>query len=37
MVIEAASLEEAIEVAHTCTTFGCDGSVEVRPVQDHRM
>jgi hypothetical protein len=37
MVIEAASLEDAIEVARTCPTFECDGSVEVRPVLDHRM
>jgi hypothetical protein len=37
MVIEAASLEDAIEVARTCPTYEFDGSVEVRPVQDHRM
>jgi hypothetical protein len=37
MVIEAASLEDAIAVARTCPTYEFDGSVEVRPVQDHRM
>jgi hypothetical protein len=37
MVIEAASLEDAIEVARTCPTYEFDGSVEVRPVQDHRI
>jgi hypothetical protein len=37
MVIEAASLEDAIEVARTCPTYELDGSVEVRPVQDHRI
>ena len=37
MVIEAASLDDAIAVAHTCPTFEFDGSVEVRPVQDHRI
>jgi hypothetical protein len=36
MVIEATSLEDAIEVARTCPTYEFDGSVEVRPVQDHR-
>jgi hypothetical protein len=36
LVIEAASLEDAIEVARTCPTYEFDGSVEVRPVQDHR-
>ena len=36
MVIEAASLEDALEVARTCPTYEFDGSVEVRPVQDHR-
>jgi hypothetical protein len=36
MIIEAASLEDAIEVARTCPTYELDGSVEVRPVQDHR-
>jgi hypothetical protein len=37
MVIEAASLEDAIEVARNCPTYEFDGSVEVRPVQDHRI
>ena len=36
MVIEATSLDEAIEVARTCPTYEFDGSVEVRPVNDHR-
>jgi hypothetical protein len=36
MIIDAASLEDAIEVARTCPTYEFDGSVEVRPVQDHR-
>jgi hypothetical protein len=35
MIIEAASLEDAIEVARTCPTYEFEGSVEVRPVQDH--
>jgi hypothetical protein len=35
MVIEASSLEDAIAVACTCPTYEFDGSVEVRPVQDH--
>jgi hypothetical protein len=34
LVIEAASLEDAIDVARTCPTYEFDGSVEVRPVQD---
>jgi hypothetical protein len=33
MIIEAASLEDAVEVARTCPTYEFDGSVEVRPVQ----
>ena len=37
MVIDAASLEDAVEVARTCPTYEFDGSVEVRPVQDHRI
>jgi hypothetical protein len=37
MVIEAASIEDAIEVALTCPTYEFDGSVEVRPVQDPRI
>ena len=34
MIIEAASLEDAIDVARTCPTYEFGGSVEVRPVQD---
>jgi hypothetical protein len=37
MIIEAASLEDAIEAARSCPTYEFDGSVEVRPVQDHRL
>jgi len=37
MIIEAASLEDAVAVARTCPTYEFDGSVEVRPVQDHRI
>lgn len=37
MVIEAASLEDAVEVARTCPTYEFDGSVEVRPVQDQQL
>lgn len=37
MIIEAASLEDAIDVARTCPTYEFGGSVEVRPVQDHRI
>jgi hypothetical protein len=36
MVIEAASLEDAVEVARRCPTYEFGGSVEVRPVQDER-
>jgi hypothetical protein len=36
MVIEALSLDDAIAVARGCPTYEFDGSVEVRPVQDHR-
>ena len=36
MIIEADTLEDAIEVALTCPTYEFDGSVEVRPVQNHR-
>jgi hypothetical protein len=32
LVIDAASLEEATELAHHCPIFEFDGSVEVRPV-----
>jgi hypothetical protein len=34
MIFEAASLEDAINVARGCPTFEFGGSVEVRPVQD---
>jgi hypothetical protein len=34
LIINAASLEDAVEVARTCPTYEYDGSVEVRPVQD---
>ena len=34
MVINAASLDDAVEVARRCPTFEFGGSVEVRPVQD---
>ena len=37
MIIDAASLEDAIDVARTCPTFEFGGSVEVRPVQDPRI
>jgi hypothetical protein len=37
LIIEAASLEDAIDVARTCPTYEFGGSVEVRPVQDHRI
>lgn len=33
MIIEAASLEDAVEVARGCPTYEFGGSVEVRPVQ----
>jgi hypothetical protein len=36
LVIDAVSLEDALEVARTCPTYEFDGSVEVRPVQDQR-
>jgi hypothetical protein len=36
MIIEAASFEDAVEVARTCPTYEFDGSVEVRPVLDHQ-
>ncbi len=36
MIIDAVSLEDALEVARTCPTYEFDGSVEVRPVQDPR-
>jgi len=34
MIFEAASLEDAIDVARNCPTYEFGGSVEVRPVQD---
>ena len=34
MIVEAASLEDAVEVARSCPTYEFGGSVEVRPVQD---
>jgi hypothetical protein len=37
LIIEAASLEDAVDVARTCPTYEFGGSVEVRPVQDHRI
>jgi len=37
MVIEADSLEDAVEVARGCPTYEFDGSVEVRPVHDHEI
>jgi hypothetical protein len=32
LVVEAASLQDATELAHGCPIFDFDGSVEVRPV-----
>jgi hypothetical protein len=37
MIIEADSLQDALDVARTCPTYEFDGSVEVRPVQDDRI
>jgi hypothetical protein len=37
MIIEADSLDDAIDVARTCPTFEFGGSVEVRPIQDYRI
>jgi hypothetical protein len=34
MIIEAASIDDAVEVARRCPTYEFGGSVEVRPVQD---
>jgi RNA polymerase sigma factor (sigma-70 family) len=34
LIVEAASLGDAIDVARTCPTYEFGGSVEVRPVQD---
>jgi hypothetical protein len=36
MIIEAGSLDDAVEVARGCPTYEFGGSVEVRPVQDER-
>ena len=36
MIIEASSLDDAVEVARGCPTYEFGGSVEVRPVQDGR-
>ena len=36
MIIDAASLDDAVEVARRCPTFEFGGSVEVRPVHDRR-
>ena len=33
MIIDAASLDDAVEVARACPTYEFGGSVEVRPVQ----
>jgi hypothetical protein len=33
VIIEAACLEDAVDVARTCPTYEFGGSVEVRPVQ----
>ena len=30
-------LQAHVEVARTCPAYEFDGSVEVRPVQDHRL
>jgi hypothetical protein len=36
LIIEAASIEDALDVARTCPTYEYDGSVEVRPVQGNQ-
>jgi hypothetical protein len=36
MLIDAASLDDAVEVARGCPTFEYGGSVEVRPLADER-
>jgi hypothetical protein len=36
MIIDAWSLADAVDAARTCPTYEFDGSVEVRPVRDHR-
>jgi len=35
MIITAASLDEAVELARDCPVFELGGSVEVRPVVEH--
>ena len=35
MIISAASLDEAVELARDCPVFELGGSVEVRPVIEH--
>ena len=37
MIFEAASLDDAVDVARTCPMYEFGGSVEVRPVQDPRI
>jgi hypothetical protein len=37
LIVEAASLEEATELARDCPVFEFDGSVEVRPVLELEM
>ena len=37
LIVEAASLEDAVDVARTCPAYEFGGSVEVRPVQDPRI
>ena len=37
LIIGAACLEDAVEVARTCPRYEFGGSVEVRPVRDHRI
>ena len=34
MIIDAVSLEDAVDVARECPTYEFGGSIEVRPVQD---
>ena len=36
MIIDAATLDDAVDVALRCPTFEFGGSVELRPVQDER-
>jgi hypothetical protein len=37
LIIAAASLEDAVEVARSCPTYEFGGSVEVRPVRGPRI